>query len=131
MKITRAAFLVSACVAMVPLPALSNGFGEATGFQFRSPADRQILLLQEQTRLNFRNSNRVGVGGVGAQGIGQTGNQITITISGNGDNTITLDQDNSGDQSIQDIDGNGNSSTSGQIAGDAISAAADALVDID
>ncbi|WP_430448003.1 hypothetical protein [Rhodophyticola sp.] len=116
--------LVCIAVSFTAPASFANGFGEARGFQFRSPSERQVLLQQEQTRLQFMNFERQG--SLANQGIGQTGNQLSITITGNGDNTITLDQTNSGNQSIQDVDGN-NNQTSGTEPDAAIAAAATAL----
>ncbi|RMA44158.1 hypothetical protein [Rhodophyticola porphyridii] len=101
----------------------ANGFGEAQGFQFRSSAERQTLILQEQVRLQFRGSGSA----LGGQGVGQTGNQTTITINGNGNNTIDLMQDNSGDQSIVEVDGNDNQ-TNGASPSAVISGAAATLM---
>ena len=42
----------------------------------------------------------------GADG-GQTGNSLSITITGNGDNTIDTSQENNGDQTIQEASGEG------------------------
>jgi len=81
-------------------PVLANGFGEERPYQFRSPTERNVALIGENTRLSFETQSR-GVGSTQGLG-GQTGNSLTINISGNGDNVIDVDQDNSGDQSIQD-----------------------------
>ena len=70
--------------------ASANGFGESVSFQFRSPADRQILL--------------------------QGGNSLSITISGNGDNTIDVGQDNTGDQTIQESEGGSTNTIGGEPA---------------
>ena len=107
--------------------AQANGFGEAQGFQFRSPAERQTLILQEQVRLQFRQD--VSASALGGQGIGQTGNQTTININGN-DNNILLEQNNNGDQSIVEVDGDNNDNVTSTVnnADESITGAADTLM---
>lgn len=81
-----------------PTHSAANGFGEALGFQFRSASERQVLIQRESVRLQYRNSEN----GAAGSGAGQTGNNLNIEISGNGDNTIEVTQDNQGNQTIQD-----------------------------
>ena len=54
------------------------------------------------TRVPIPRTAVVPAAGLGTQ---QTGNATTITINGSG-NTITVDQDNSGDQTITQTDSN-------------------------
>lgn len=124
MMVERAVILAAAVLVSSTAIGQANGFGEARGFQFRSSAERQTLLLQEQVRLQYRQAQG---GALGGAGIGQTGNQTTITITGNGDNTIDLTQDNTGDQSIVEVDGNQNA-TNGASPDAVISGAAAALM---
>ncbi|PRY94771.1 hypothetical protein BCF33_0369 [Hasllibacter halocynthiae] len=103
----------AALLSAVALPgaACANGFGEDRPWQFRTPAERQVLLQQEQTRLNFMIFEQSGLGAAGLGG--QTGNAITISISGDGDNTIDVGQENTGDQTIQDAEGSGTNTVGG------------------
>lgn len=94
-------FLIS---GLVPGISSANGLGESQSWDFRTPSERQILLLSEQTRLNFMAFNREGIG-VGGTASGQTGNSLSIVITGDGDNTIDIGQDNTGDQTIQEGSG--------------------------
>jgi len=120
-------FSAASALIAVPIAASANGFGEAQGWQFRTPSERQVLTNQEQVRLQFMGS---ASSSIGAPGVGQTGNQISITVTGNGDNDIDLDQDNTGDQSIIDVAGDENA-TNGPPASTSITAAAAALTSID
>ncbi|MGC1259691.1 MAG: hypothetical protein WA873_03420, partial [Jannaschia helgolandensis] len=47
---------------------------------------------------------------------GQTGNSLSITISGNGDNVIDVGQDNTGDQTIQESEGGSTNTIGGEPA---------------
>lgn len=105
MFLKTASTMASIALLVAPTICQANGFGEATGWQFRSASDRQVLNFQEQVRLQYMGS---ASSSIGDPGIGQTGNQISITITGSGDNSIDLSQDNSGDQSIINVDGSGN-----------------------
>lgn len=110
MHFTTPAAAAALLIAAAAPPALANGFGEDRPWQFRSPAERQILLQSEQTRLNFMT---FGLGGGVAGAGGQTGNSTSITITGDGDNTIDLTQDNTGNQTIQDAEGSGQNTVGG------------------
>ena len=97
-KIKRAAAVVTTAVlTLSPLSILANGLGEGRPFQFRSDTQRQVLLALERTHLELLGLLGGTGGGVGG-GSGQTGNAVSINVSGN-NNTITVTQDNSGDQS--------------------------------
>jgi hypothetical protein len=96
--------------------ASANGFGESVSFQFRSPAERQILLQGEQTRLNYKVYEDSRDAAAAAASGGQTGNSLSITISGNGDNTIDVGQDNTGDQTIQESEGGSTNTIGGEPA---------------
>lgn len=108
---SRVSCFIAISAIFVTGAASANGFGESTSFQFRTPAERQILLQGEQTRLNFKAFENAGTSASASSG-GQTGNSLNITISGNGDNTIDVGQDNTGDQTIQESEG-GSSNTIG------------------
>ncbi|MEX3313501.1 hypothetical protein [Sulfitobacter sp. PS-8MA] len=90
-----------------PSITLANGFEESGSWAFRTPAERQILLQGEQTRLNYMifdfNQRSAGAAGAG----GQIGNSLSIIINGDGDNVIDTSQDNTGDQSVQEATGGG------------------------
>jgi hypothetical protein len=87
-------------------PATANGYGEDAPWQFRTPAEKQVLLNQEQLRLQFQQTDR----GVGSQyGIQQTGNATNITVHGDG-NSINVDQTNDGSQSAQHTEDGSHSS---------------------
>jgi hypothetical protein len=116
--------IVASCaVTITSGNALANGVSEARSYQFRSPSERQVLLSGEQIRLNFKSFEREGLGG--NQG-GQTGNSLSIAITGNGDNVIDTGQENTGNQTIQE----GSDTATNEITGDpaaAIAAAATRL----
>jgi VCBS repeat-containing protein len=79
-------------------PAQANGVGENGSWQFRSAANRQILLAQETERQQL--IHNLGVGS--SSGLGtQTGNAVSITIGGS-NNNLDLDLSNTGDQAISD-----------------------------
>jgi hypothetical protein len=80
------------------LPALANGLGESTAYQFRSESQRQVLLTVERSRLELLGllGNGAGIGGLGG-GTGQVGNQNSISVSGSNVN-ITINQTNTGAQ---------------------------------
>ena len=92
------------CFSLISSAASANGLTEARPWQFRSPSERQILLSGEQTRLNFKIFER-SQAAAGAAAGGQTGNSLSITINGDGDNTIDTGQDNNGNQTIQEASG--------------------------
>jgi len=105
---------------LISSSVLANGLSEAGSWQFRSPSDRQVLFSGEQIRLNFRNSEQQGI----AAGLGgQTGNSLSVVISGDGNNTIDTGQDNTGDQTIQEASGTANNEITSDPS-DAIAAAA-------
>ncbi|WP_458790383.1 hypothetical protein [Yoonia sp. MH D7] len=91
-------------IGSVPSVVFANGLSESQPWDFRTPSERQILLLSEQTRLNYMSFNRESVG-AGAAASGQTGNSLSIVITGDGNNTIDTGQDNTGDQTIQEGSG--------------------------
>ncbi len=95
------------CFTLFAGTASANGLSESGSWQFRTPAERQILLSGEQTRLNFKIYER-SLTAAGAAAGGQTGNLLSITINGNGDNTIDTGQDNNGNQTIQEASGEAN-----------------------
>ena len=98
----KSAYLIAAglAVSTVGTAAWANGPGENRPYSFRSPSERQILLLGEQTRLNFKVFERDTNGLPSAEApSGQTGNSLSVIITGNGDNTISVTQDNTGDDS--------------------------------
>jgi hypothetical protein len=99
-------FLIAAFMAFGTLPSsvFANGLGEGRPWDFRTPSEQQILLLGEQTRLNFLAYDRESVA-AGAAASGQTGNSLSIVITGSGDNVIDTGQDNSGGQTIQEASG--------------------------
>ncbi|WGH78132.1 hypothetical protein [Jannaschia ovalis] len=103
---------VSLAVSTAGGAAWANGQGESRPFSFRSPSERQVLLMGEQTRLNFKVFERDTALSGGQAPSGQTGNSLSVTITGNGDNTISVTQDNTGDQTIQESD-NGSTNTFG------------------
>ena len=97
-------FVASLCVFGAS-SALANGFGEERPYAFRSPSEKNVLFNGENIRLNFKTQDK-GVGS--SQGLGtQTGNSLSITIEGDGDNVINTGQDNSGDQTVQDASDSG------------------------
>lgn len=98
MRITRVLLIGVVWIASGGLPqlALANGLGESRPFQFRSDTQRQVLLTMERTRLELLGLLGGGVGGPGS-GSGQTGNAVTISVSGS-NNIITVNQRNLGDQ---------------------------------
>lgn len=87
-------------------PAVANGIGESSSFQFRSVNDKQVLLNLERMRMEV--VGLLGVGSGGGLG-GQTGNTTTIAVSGS-NNTINVDQDHTGNQTSTDnsTDNSGN-----------------------
>ncbi|WP_394155138.1 hypothetical protein [Loktanella salsilacus] len=101
-------FLTATCVAFGALPGFvfANGLGEGRPWDFRTPSEQQILLLGEQTRLNFLAYDRDSVA-AGAAASGQTGNSLSIVITGSGNNVIDTGQDNNGDQTIQEANDTG------------------------
>ena len=72
-------------------PAWAAGLGEDAPFAFRTPAERQILLMGEQTRLQFR----IFEEGAGGQPDGPIVNYTFLSVTGN-NNTVTITQDGSG-----------------------------------
>lgn len=90
-------FAVVATLSLVLLaPAYANGIGEGRSYQFRSDNQRQVLLGVERTRLELLGLLSSDSGGLGS-GSGQTGNAVSIVVTGN-NNNITVDQTNSGNQ---------------------------------
>lgn len=88
-----------------PSLVLANGLGEDRPYQFRSANERQVSLNAERTRLELQGKFPMGVGSsAGLGGTQQTGNDLIITINGNGNNTIDVGQTNNGDQTAQDSD---------------------------
>ncbi|HVW91171.1 MAG TPA: VCBS domain-containing protein [Devosia sp.] len=78
--------------------ACANGVGENGSWQFRSAANRQILLAQETERQNL--VRNLGVGS--SSGLGtQTGNAVSVTIGGS-NNNLSLNASNTGSQAISD-----------------------------
>lgn len=97
MFISRLSLLVlSAAAVAAPSMGFANGIGEGRSFQFRSEAQRQVMLTMERTHLELLGlltSNS----GLGTGGSGQTGNASSITVNGS-NNVITVNQTNSGNQ---------------------------------
>lgn len=97
---------VIALAGMFPSVAFANGLGEDRPYQFRSANERQVLLNLERTRLELQGEfPATGVGSAAGLGTQQTGNSTTININGSG-NTVTVTQDNTGDQTITQTDSN-------------------------
>lgn len=96
-KFKRVVLVVAAAtLALSPLPIFANGLGEGRPFQFRTDAQRQVMVNQERTRLELLGLLGTNGGGVGG-GSGQTGNATSINVSGS-NNEITVIQTNTGHQ---------------------------------
>lgn len=91
-----AAVITTFALTLSPLSILANGLGEGRPFQFRSDTQRQVLLTLERSRLELLGLLGSGTGGVGG-GSGQTGNAVSINVSGS-NNEITVIQTNTGHQ---------------------------------
>lgn len=97
---------VIALAGVLPSVTFANGLGEDRPYQFRSANERQVLLNLERTRLELQGEfPATGVGSAAGLGTQQTGNSTTININGSG-NTVTVTQDNTGDQTITQTDSN-------------------------
>ncbi len=92
-------------VSASPLVAAANGLGDDRPYQFRSANERQVLLNIERTRLEQDGAIGTGVGSTAGLGTQQTGNSTVINIDGS-NNDITVDQDNTGDQTVTQTDSN-------------------------
>ena len=99
MILTTSRVILSCCgfLGLTATVGAANGVGESNPYDFRSDNARQVLNNSESVRLNYLNANR-GVGSSFGIGTTQTGNTTTIEITGDGDNTIDIGQENSGDQ---------------------------------
>lgn len=96
-KTCRAILLCCSIPGLAATTASANGVGESDPYDFRSDNARQVLNNSESVRLNYLNASR-GIGSSFGIGASQTGNTTTIDVTGDGDNTIDVGQDNSGNQ---------------------------------
>lgn len=76
-------------------PTSAGGLGESRPWQFRTDNERQSRLSTERTRLELL--GLLGSSGGLGSGTGQTGNAVSISVSGSG-NTISVTQSNTGSQ---------------------------------
>ncbi|ODT70850.1 MAG: hypothetical protein ABS75_10535 [Pelagibacterium sp. SCN 63-23] len=96
-KFPNLALAVLASIVGISGPAWGNGLGESRPYQFRSDSQRQVNLTVERTRLELRGLLGSSSGGLGGGGTGQIGNSSSVNVSGS-NNTITINQTNSGAQ---------------------------------
>lgn len=86
----------SVLLATLSVSAYANGIGEGRSYQFRTDNQRQVLLATERSRLELLGL-LAGTGGGLGSGSGQTGNAVSIVVSGS-NNTINVTQSNTGNQ---------------------------------
>ncbi len=109
----RYALAIALSIAMVS-PTSAGGLGEGRPWQFRSDNERQSRLSMERTRLELL--GLLGSSGGLGSGTGQTGNAVSINVSGSG-NTISVTQTNSGDQTQTSDCSNGTFNVTGGMYG--------------
>lgn len=107
--------LAIAVLAAAIAPAMADGLGESRPWQFRTDNERQSRLSVDRTRLEL-----LGLlgssSGLGSGGTGQTGNALSINVSGSG-NTISVTQSNTGSQTQTSDCSNGTFSVTGGMYG--------------